>query len=133
MLTVLLLLAALSGSNPCDVCPVYLCQCYACPCETILMVEGETMMRLVDCEPEWLDEPGDRRGTGIIFWAEAGHSYLRVYFANPLDGGPPVPDSFEPKYRWQRTGETFDTLTLVPSIDATGVWHGFITNGEVTP
>jgi hypothetical protein len=32
---------------------------------------------------------------------------------------------------WQRTGETFETLTLTPSVDcsAWGHWHGFITNG----
>ena len=35
---------------------------------------------------------------------------------------------------WHREGETFDTLTLPPSIDASqhGHWHGFITNGQVT-
>jgi hypothetical protein len=36
--------------------------------------------------------------------------------------------------RWQRTGDTFNTLTLKPSIDCSGSkhWHGFVTNGEVT-
>ncbi len=38
---------------------------------------------------------------------------------------------------WKRgSGDTFETLTLTPSIDANvdiaGHWHGFITNGEVT-
>jgi hypothetical protein len=35
--------------------------------------------------------------------------------------------------KWHRTGETFDTLTLSPSIDcsAFGHWHGHVTNGEV--
>ncbi len=36
---------------------------------------------------------------------------------------------------WQRTGDTFETLTLTPSVDAAshgvGHWHGFITNGEI--
>ncbi len=38
-----------------------------------------------------------------------------------------------PGVLWQRTGETFETLTLSPSVDASraGCWHGFITNGEV--
>lgn len=61
--------------------------------------------------------------------------YRRHYvdFANPLDGGPSV----RAEHAWQRTGETFDTLTLTPSIhsvaDKGGCgWHGFITNGEVT-
>jgi len=36
-------------------------------------------------------------------------------------------------YLWQRTGETFEDMTLSPSIDASnsGHWHGHITNGEV--
>ena len=35
--------------------------------------------------------------------------------------------------RWTKTGDTFDTMTLTPSIDtsAAGHWHGFITNGEI--
>jgi hypothetical protein len=33
---------------------------------------------------------------------------------------------------WQRTGDTFENLTLSPSLDfsARGEWHGSITNGE---
>jgi hypothetical protein len=35
--------------------------------------------------------------------------------------------------RWHRVGDTFDTLTLTPSIDCSrfGHFHGFITGGEV--
>jgi hypothetical protein len=57
-----------------------------------------------------------------------------VQFANPLDGGQP----FEPgRAMWTRTGETFETLTLTPSIHSAVEkggcgWHGFITKGEVT-
>lgn len=34
---------------------------------------------------------------------------------------------------WSRTGDSFDTLTLTPSIDTawTGHWHGFIEHGEI--
>lgn len=34
---------------------------------------------------------------------------------------------------WQRAGDTFENLSLSPSIDASNVkhWHGFITNGEI--
>jgi hypothetical protein len=45
----------------------------------------------------------------------------------------------EPKYEGQKlwtriSGETFDTLTLEPSLDTSkdGHWHGRITNGEAT-
>lgn len=35
---------------------------------------------------------------------------------------------------WKREGDTFDTLTLTPSVDGSqvGHWHGFITNGTIT-
>lgn len=34
---------------------------------------------------------------------------------------------------WTRTGDTFDALSLTPSIDLSkyGHWHGYITNGEL--
>jgi len=34
---------------------------------------------------------------------------------------------------WDRQGDTFDTLTLLPSIDFSGKghWHGHITNGVI--
>jgi Family of unknown function (DUF6527) len=61
---------------------------------------------------------------------EAAITFLGVWFANPIDGGPATDDA---EYRWHREGATFDTLTLSPSIDASksGHWHGFITNGEI--
>jgi hypothetical protein len=35
---------------------------------------------------------------------------------------------------WTMGGQTFEDLTLTPSIDvsAAGHWHGFITNGDVS-
>jgi len=62
--------------------------------------------------------------------------HLRVFvsMANPIDGGPLL----EPgRPIWSRTGDTFETLSLQPSIlsdKAKGGcgWHGYITNGEVT-
>jgi hypothetical protein len=59
--------------------------------------------------------------------------YLRVFvsLANPLDGGP----SHDPRpgAQWRRTGDTFEALTLRPSILRTSAcgWHGFVTEGEV--
>jgi hypothetical protein len=52
-----------------------------------------------------------------------------VPFANPIGPGPHVNEK-----GWRRTGDTFDTLTLTPSILRIGGcgWHGFVTNGEVT-
>lgn len=78
----------------------------------------------------------ERRGVGVIFRCPCGNHdddhECYVPFANPLDGQGP----FDPK-GWQRTGDTFETLTLTPSIlrvrshGGCG-WHGFITNGLVT-
>lgn len=54
---------------------------------------------------------------------------LAVFFRNPIDGKPPSDDH----KLWERTGTTFEDLTLSPSIDASGVghWHGFIQVGEI--
>lgn len=54
---------------------------------------------------------------------------LYVPFLNPLDGGPPA----HPGHGWERTGDTFETLTLKPSIRRMDgcKWHGFLTNGEL--
>lgn len=110
--------------------------------------------KLVDSDPSWIGTAAGRRGVGITFECPlhpGGGCYQGVFFANPLDGGPPLPDADagkpgvpERKY-WQRTGDTFETLTLTPSINAfdthtapdgtksrTTHWHGFITNGRVT-
>jgi hypothetical protein len=69
--------------------------------------------------------------------------YLGVWFENPLDGGAPYqdgapfPDRDGPHIQvvisplWKRRGDSFDTLTLTPSIDVKGHWHGHITDGEI--
>jgi hypothetical protein len=102
-------------------------------------------MRLIDLDPKWLGAGGpdisdgsgnpvpERSGVGVMLDCPCGcDSPLYVPFANPLDGGP----SLEPR-GWQRTGETFETLTLSPSIlrsrDKGGCgWHGFVTDGQVS-
>lgn len=112
------------------------------------------MMKLKDLSPKWAVDadiviggkaqhfPG-RKGMGITFACphcvavhpgvlERGGpvQFLGVWFANPIDGKPATDDA---KHLWQRTGNSFETLTLAPSIDASesGHWHGFITNGEI--
>jgi hypothetical protein len=102
-------------------------------------------MRLVDLNPRWIGAGGEgitladgspapeRTGVGVIFNCPCGcgdEGY--VPFQNPLDGGLPLDPN---RSVWQRTGETFETLTLTPSIlkvrNPSGCgWHGFITNGE---
>ncbi len=93
-------------------------------------------MRLTDLDPGWFTTTTGRTGMGVTFRCpcKAGcDQYLGVWFANPVDGGPPAAPDIDPKPRWQRSGDTFELLTLTPSIDvsSSGHWHGFITNGEI--
>jgi hypothetical protein len=98
-------------------------------------------MKLTELNPRWT---GTRAIiTGITF--DCPHcrtQRLGVLFQNAID-----PDKWLEKgvtrhhatCEWQRSGDSFDTLTLSPSIDTTehrldfadGHWHGFIRNGEV--
>lgn len=100
-------------------------------------------VKLTDCNPAWVSG-----GAGIGFDPPGAGARVTVFFANPLPGavdrGPTMPPYDR---RWHRQGDTFDTLTLSPSIDAYEVemdgegkptdtrartiWHGFITRGEV--
>jgi len=101
-------------------------------------------MKLVDLNPRWVGAGGpgitdaagnpvaERTGVGISFDCPCGYCGTRCYvpFENPVDGQAPL---IGPGPLWRRTGEGFDTLTLVPSILRIGGcgWHGFITNGDV--
>lgn len=98
-------------------------------------------MRLTELNPKFLGGGGEgifdkdhnpapeRHGLALSFDCPCGcDSPCCIHFENPLDGGPPYPQT-----TWKRTGETFETLTLTPSIQRVGgcAWHGFITDGEV--
>lgn len=110
-------------------------------------------MKLTELEPRWWGNDGAQR-QGVTFLCPHCRAVrLGIAFANPLDGVAPAPivtDAAMPKVieehihvhrtfdvppgcYWTRTGETFDTMSLRPSVDASksGHWHGFITNGEV--
>lgn len=109
-------------------------------------------MRLTDLDPGWWvtseGSTSGRHGMGLSFQCPCKPGCdltLGVWFANPLDGGPPAPEGEMPKPRWVRVGDTFETMTLTPSIDADspdlvkgkpelgklGHWHGHITAGEI--
>ncbi len=99
-------------------------------------------MKLTELDPSFVGNGGEgvtdangnpvpwRDGVGLELACPCGcGEYFYVGFANPLDGGPPVCEGHP---HWQRTGDTFETLTLTPSIlrkSGCG-WHGFI-NGEI--
>jgi hypothetical protein len=82
------------------------------------------------------DAAQKRHGMGISFGCpKCDKQYnhrLVVYFSNPLDGGPKAWWYGIEDFFWNRTGNTFETLTLSPSINwLEGHWHGFIKNGEI--
>lgn len=105
-------------------------------------------MRLNDLSPHWITMPGAGDDKlGLTFRCphcppgERGETtYLGVWFKEPID-----PDAHPgidwPTYMlqnpertyWHRAGDSFDNLTLSPSVDASAVghWHGFIQNGEI--
>lgn len=102
-------------------------------------------IRLVDLDPNWCDER-DRKGVGLTFLCPVHRDhYLGVPFANPFDDKGPSAwaRGLEGKGTgWHREGDTFDTLTLSPSIHVFDQdpddpkkrkthWHGFIVKGEV--
>jgi hypothetical protein len=113
------------------------------------------MLRLVELEPKWLTI-GDRK-VGLVFKCPHCRStWLSCFFEKTpkwKDGDGerfsettqfgmfqrineadfdksnivPCRDDFA----WTRTGDNFESLTIIPSLDcsAAGHWHGFITNG----
>jgi hypothetical protein len=115
-------------------------------------------VKLNDLDPTWIKRAG--RIVGVRFTCPKndgpgphadGHSVC-VLFANPPDGGPPHPDDSSCPgnsrgRRWQRTGSTFDDMSLNPSVDCTTAescdrpehsmcshthcWHGHVWQGGV--
>lgn len=77
--------------------------------------------RLVDCNPRWVTgryagQPDDVP-CGIHFDCPEGHADCghAIPFAPRLDGSPAT-SWYSSGAIWQRTGDTFETLTLTPSI-----------------
>lgn len=102
------------------------------------------MSRLVDHEPRWaLPSQWSAQSppfyTGVSWNCPHCKARLAVQFHPPIDPEKLIGRMFEwPKYpaAWTRvSGDTFDTLTLIPSIgfDNPPHWHGTLTNGELTP
>jgi len=89
--------------------------------------------RLVDLNPSWFGIYGrESEGAGVIFDcpcqsdACAWGGKIAISFSNPLKGDP---EPVASEKLWLRTGDTFETLTLSPSIHCVGHWHGWLRNG----
>lgn len=111
--------------------------------------------KLVDLHPEWLRNKTDATSEkwGIQFYCPCGtpprrdctcadpecptgpnssslvpgcdFAIVALMFDNPVSG----PVSKWGREKWHRDGDTFETLTLSPSIHAVGHWHGWLRNG----
>ena len=104
-------------------------------------------MKLIELNPRWVGAGGpgiqdksgkqlpERIGIGMSFECPCGNCEGRTYvdFENPKDGGL----RYGTGPHWRRTGDSFETLTLTPSLhnqeEGGCGWHGYITNGEVVP
>lgn len=99
-------------------------------------------MKLTELNPEWLSNGGegvtDGQGNSVEYREKVGISFdcpcgckrpCTIIFSNPIDGKGPIKSSTY----WTRTNETFENLSLSPSIKRIipDCWHGYITNGEV--
>lgn len=99
-------------------------------------------MRLNDLDPKWITKDGKR--IGFTFRSPTDPKWRQSCFENP----PPRREQWElfedddvqgcnPAAHWTIQGSiesaAFETLTVTPSLDgsAGGLWHGFITNGEI--
>jgi len=100
-------------------------------------------MKLTDLNPRWV---------GLHNWSSESVYRIGISFDSPTTGrriaalfAPAIdPDGLAAKYqwgeffpqsrKWARTGDSFETLTLTPSLDfsANGEWHGCITEGRIT-
>ncbi len=71
--------------------------------------------RLVDCSPQWVNWSSMDMTDGVRFDCPEGHPDCVhvIPFTPAIDGSLPKMDHGR---GWQRTGDTFDTLTLSPSI-----------------
>lgn len=98
-------------------------------------------MKLIDLKPHWigLGEPCWGIIIGITFLSPTTQlQRLGVLFQNLIDPNGWInklgnPIFFADQNRWLRSGETFETMSLTPSVDFSKYkeWHGFIANGEI--
>jgi hypothetical protein len=97
-------------------------------------------MRLTELNPRWIAAKRHSKYLyGLTFdvpvpGAAAEGVRAAVYFEPAINDGPePDADEVDVGPRWHRTGVSFETLTLDPSIRIDGPfpWHGFVRNGEI--
>ncbi|MGE3582868.1 MAG: hypothetical protein AB7J28_15810 [Hyphomonadaceae bacterium] len=105
-------------------------------------------MKLTDLEPRWLHIGGKR--LGFAFRSPVNRDQWQTCMPTPLSlssqmslweasgfSDADILQPCNPGHRWQIAGgideATFETMTVTPSLDGSrgGLWHGFITNGQI--
>lgn len=100
-------------------------------------------MKLIELDPKWLMI--DDKRIGFTFVSPTNPKWRQSCFPNPprrreqweLFGDEDI-QGCDPNAHWNIEGSidgaTFETMTVKPSLDGSGggLWHGFITNGEIT-
>jgi hypothetical protein len=83
--------------------------------------------------PKFLDGYKSGTGIGMLFDCPCGkcEHHVCIMFRNPIEG-----PAYTERPSWQRTGESFETMTLSPSVHKDPAlggcgWHGWVRNGEV--
>lgn len=92
--------------------------------------------RLVDLNPKWVKVHGTGEIHGICYDCPCGASDCEMggwcvvpTKANFL-GEPQHADAVQ--RGWDISGDSFENITLSPSIHHVGHWHGFLQNGVLT-
>jgi hypothetical protein len=108
-------------------------------------------MRLSELEPRWVADfnaPSDAKQGVSFLCPHCRQIRLAIFFDVPVCSNNPVDitalhrlqadhgylaDHHIGRILWHREGDSFETLTLTPSVDTShfGHWHGFITNGAI--
>ena len=105
-------------------------------------------MKLIDLQPRWLtpDVFIFRNPTGGNDWLTCKRVIMSMKDQHELIYGVHMDPRTKtewvgkcvitttPECAWAFAGSDFETLTVIPSIDASssGNWHGFIMNGNIT-
>ena len=95
-------------------------------------------MRLSDLNPRWIGHPGPVYDGLAFDCPHCRQQRIAVHFSPAIDPGHNWSRVTQPSYvgvtLWRRvSGDTFDTITLDPSVntDISGHWHGMIQDGNL--
>lgn len=70
---------------------------------------------------------------GVEFDCPCGEGHrVMVWFKNPSVLPVAGDDAPGPSPRWEHSGTDIKSLTIAPSINVRGCWHGFVRQGQVT-